>query len=119
MWIYLPHKNYKQYFNQTVILETIYGKIITGNFAGIYFSPTNNDLVTIKIETIMDTELGISVLSGHSHHVTNDMIKHIYIDRTKQTHKNLLLTTQMIKKSTNNDMLYVISKFLATDFLYI
>ena len=119
MWIYLSNKNYNEYFNKTVFLETIYGKIITGNFAGIYKSSFENDIVTIKIETIMDTELGISVLSGHSHHVTNDIIKHIYIDRTKQTHKNLLLATRMIKKNTNNDMLYVLSKFLATDFLYI
>ena len=119
MWIYLPNKNYNQYFNQTVFLETIYGKIITGNFAGIYISPTDNNLVTIKIETIMDTEFGISVLSGHSHHVTSDVIKHIYIDSTKQTHKNLLLATPIIKKHTNKDMLYVISRFLVTDFLYI
>jgi|TARA_B100000989_G_C19493754_1_gene451012 hypothetical protein len=118
MWIYVPHKNYKQYFNQIIFLETIYGKIITGNFAGIYISPINNKSITIRIETIIDTDLGIS-LSGHSHYIANDIIKHIYIDRTKQTHGNLLLTTPTIKNNTNDDILYVISKFLATDFLYI
>ncbi len=119
MWIYLPNKNYNEYCNKTVFLETIYGKIITGNFAGIYRSPLNNKLVTIKIETILDTDMGISILSGHSHHVTNDVTKEMYIDRTRQTQENLLVASPIIVKHTNNDVLYVISTFLTTDFLYI
>ena len=119
MWIYLPNKNYNEYYNKTVFLETIYGKIISGNLAGINKSPLDNKLVTIKIETILDTDMGISILGGHSHHVTNDVTKEMYIDRTRQTQENLLIASPIIAKHTNNDVLYVISTFLTTDFLYI
>ena len=116
MWIYLPNKNYNQYLNKTVFLETINGKIINGNFAGIYRYPQDNKIVTIKIDTILDTDMGISVLSGHSHHVTNDVTKEMYIDRTGQTQENLSEVSPIIAIHTNHDILYVISTFLTTDF---
>lgn len=119
MWIYLPNKNYNQYLNEIVILETVYGKIICGSLAGIHKSPLDNKIVTIKIETIFDTDMGISVLNGHSHHVTNDVMKEMYIDRTRQTHESLLLVAPLIARNTNHDMVYEISTFLNSDFLYI